>query len=129
MNVPAANSASEQAFQRCGSCGRLWNRWQDFVLDPGIRLIGLQAIPGLPDANLLIFEHRCGSTTSVLAKRLRHILPESLRAQEMPNLFGSDTCNQHCRSLEDLSACDRFCVNARDRQLILLLLSMKNGPD
>ncbi len=128
MNTPAENCNSDQFFQRCGSCGQFWKHWRDFALDRGIRLIGFQASPGLPDANLLIFEHRCGSSTSILARRLRHILPESPQALDLPNLFGSDTCNQHCRYPENLSVCDRSCVNARDRQLILLLLKMKGEP-
>ncbi len=125
MDTPAKEPGPAQAFQRCGSCGELWKDWRDFVLDPRIRLIGFQAFPSLPDANLLIFEHRCGSSVSVQARRLRHLLPDSMQALDLPNLFGSDTCNQHCRSLENLSACDRSCVNARDRQLVLLLLEMR----
>ncbi|MBZ5498844.1 MAG: hypothetical protein LAP85_20805 [Acidobacteriia bacterium] len=125
MNVEASDQNSNQAFQQCGSCGQLWNQWPDFILDRGVRLLGFQAIAGLPDANLLVFEHRCGGSVSVLAKRLRHMLPDSEQSANMPSLFGTEMCNQHCRSLENLEACDRPCVNARDRRLILVLLEMK----
>jgi len=90
-------------------------------------MIGFQAIPGLPDANLLIFVHCCGSTISILAKRLRHILPDPEQAGALPSLFGTDMCNQYCRFIESLEACDRHCVNARDRRLILMLLRMKKS--
>jgi hypothetical protein len=127
MNAGAANWNSNPPFQKCGSCGRRWGLWPDFILDPGVHLIGFQAISGLPDANLLVFDHSCGSSISVLAKRLRHILPDSDQAADLPSLFGTEMCNRYCQFLENLEGCDRPCVNARDRRLILMLLRMKKG--
>jgi hypothetical protein len=125
MSVEAGNSNPDSKFQKCGSCGRRWGEWPDFILDPEIQPIGFQAFPGLPDSNLLIFEHRCGSSISVLAKRLRHILADSEQAADLPVLFGTNECSGHCRFLENLEGCDRLCINARDRRLILKLLKMK----
>ena len=125
MNVETGNWNSNSQFQKCGSCGLSWDQWPDFILDSNIRPIGFQAIPGLPDANLLVFEHRCGSTISVLAKRLRHILADSEHAADLPVLFDTDRCCGHCRFLDDLERCDRLCINARDRRLMLMLLKMK----
>lgn len=119
---------ADPPFQTCGSCRERWQEWSDFILDPNIRLLGFQAISGLPDANLLVFEHRCGSSISLLAKRLRHILPVAEAAAEMTSLFGTGQCNQYCRFLDNLEACDRPCANARDRRLILALLNMKRNP-
>ena len=81
----------------------------------------------MPDANLLVFEHCCGSSISILAKRLRHILPDAEPATELQNLFGTDPCNQYCRFLDSLTACDRPCANARDRRLIHTVLKMKRS--
>ena len=127
MGLESQNLNSHRPFQKCGSCGQMWNQWPDFILDPDVRLLGFQAMPGMPDANLLIFVHACGSTISILAKRLRHILPGSDQAGELPSLFGTDTCNKYCRFIENLETCDRHCVNARDRRMILMLLRMKNS--
>jgi len=127
MNSAAPNPSSSQPFQKCGSCGQPWDQWSDFVLDPDIRLLGFQAISGLPDANLLVFEHCCGSSISILAKRLRHIFPDAEPETELQNLFGTDQCNQFCRFLEHLTACDRPCANARDRRLIQAVLKMKRS--
>jgi len=112
-------------FKTCGSCRKEWEGWQDFVLDPGIRILGFQAVEGLPDANLIVFEHKCGSSISLLAKRLRHLLPGPDEESRLPVLFGSDVCREHCRLIEDLEACDRPCANSRDRRLIQLLLSLR----
>jgi len=114
-------------FKTCGSCRKSWEHWQDFVLDPGVRLLGFQAIENLPDANLVVFEHKCGSSISLLAKRLRHLLDDHSDRERLPVLLGSDVCRKHCRLIEDLEACDRPCANSRDRRLIQLLLKMRRA--
>jgi hypothetical protein len=114
----------QTAFSACGSCRSNWASWDDFLADPALRLIGLQAYLPLPDANLLVFEHRCGSSVSVLAHRLRHLLPPA-EPGGLPSLRGTPACAGHCLSLADLAACDRPCSNARDRALIQLVLAAK----
>ena len=114
-----------RVFRTCGSCGQEWPNWEDFVRDPGVRLLGLQAITNLPDANLLVFEHRCGSSVSVLASRFRQFLPDSQDFSGRSSLRGTDQCSGHCLHLENLQQCDQPCINARDRRLILRLLEMK----
>jgi hypothetical protein len=114
-----------EAFRVCGSCDQVWRGWEDFVRDPGLRLLGLQAIAHLPDANLLVFEHRCGSSVSVLASRFHPFFPDFQDASDRCSLRGGDQCSGHCFCLEDLQQCDRPCINARDRRLILRLLEIK----
>jgi hypothetical protein len=113
------------SFKECGSCRQAWPDWQSFVRDPALRLLGLQAIPNLPDANVLVFEHRCGSSVSVLAHKLRHLLSDEDRAADRPLLFGTETCRGHCRIIENLATCDQPCANARDRRLALLIADEK----
>jgi hypothetical protein len=116
-----------RAFRVCGSCKQAWATWDAFVLDPGLRLLGLQMVPETPDASVLVFEHRCGSSISVLTPRLRHLLPEPAPDAPSTRLHGSSECRGHCRHLEDFAACDAPCSNARDRELILLVQRMKGG--
>lgn len=113
------------AFQICGSCRLSWATWEAFVLDPAVRLLGLQAVIANPDLNLLVFEHRCGSSISILARRLRHLLPGPAEGRPTTSLFATGQCHGHCRFLEDLEVCDSPCVNAHDRKLILLVNQMK----
>ncbi len=128
MAKTAESSTSSAPFQKCGSCSSTWNLWTDFILDPGIRLLGFQAISELPDANLIVFEHRCGSTISILAKRLRPLFPEIANATSISQvLYDSDACNHYCRHVENIEVCDRPCANARDRRMIHLLIKMKRG--
>jgi hypothetical protein len=112
-------------FQTCGSCKRAWPTWDSFVLDPAVRLLGFQSLVANPDFNALVFEHRCGSSISILTPRLRHLLPEPEPGDPTDSLRGTDPCRGHCRFLEDLEACDAPCRNARDRKLILLIQRMK----
>ena len=109
----------EPPFKTCGSCGRSWSDWRSFLLDRRVRLLGLQAAPGVADANAIVFEHRCGSTVSVLAHRLRRLLGPEEPVAGLAELYGSPGCNGNCRTIENLALCDRPCVNARDRKLTL----------
>jgi hypothetical protein len=125
MRMKADMPDPGQLFQKCGSCGHAWKDWRDFILDTHVRMLGFQAIVHLPDANLFVFEHRCGSSVSVLAKRLRHMVPELESDREERILFDSETCNRFCLSIDNLEMCDRPCANARDRRLIRMIMQMK----
>ncbi|HZT30052.1 MAG TPA: hypothetical protein VFA33_09225 [Bryobacteraceae bacterium] len=114
-------------FQVCGACKRAWPTWDGFVRDPTVRLLGLQSLAAKPDCNLLVFEHSCGSSISILARRLRHLLPEPEPDVPLPVLYGTDQCRGHCRFLEDLEACVAPCHNVRDRALILLVQCLKTA--
>ncbi len=115
-----AFEGAARPFQTCGACRTPWKTWHHFVVDPRVRLLGLQAVPLLPDVNLLIFEHGCGSSVSILTRRLQPLLPDDARAR-WPSLRDSAECPGHCRSLADIAACDRHCRNARERELIRLV--------
>jgi hypothetical protein len=108
----------------CGSCGRVWRSWEELLGDPGLRLLGLQAVRRVPDANLLVFEHRCGTSVSLLTKRLRHLIPEH-RADAWPSLRGTDQCRRRCLSLADHEPCDRCCRHARDRDLLAMVEALR----
>jgi hypothetical protein len=114
-------------FQTCGSCGGAWPTWDSFVQDPAVRLLGLQSVITNPDINLLVFEHGCGSSISILSKRLRYLLPEPKPGDPTVRLLGTEQCRGHCLHLGDLEACDAPCVNARDRELIRLVQRVKKG--
>ena len=115
----------KNGFRSCGSCGVSWDTWKDFVLDPHLEPLGLQVVPGRPEANVLVYSHRgCGSTVSVLATRLHHLLTD-LPPEELPVLRETADCSGHCDHLGDLSVCDNRCANARDRRLAILTQEMK----
>jgi hypothetical protein len=99
--------------------------WDSLILEPAVRLLGLQATITLPDVNLLVFEHNCGSSISILSRRLRHLLPEPRLDAPATRLLGTELCRGHCFLLRDLEACDAPCSNAREHELIRLVQDTK----
>jgi hypothetical protein len=128
MNEHASKEIRKHAFKTCRSCRIQWADWQQFLYDPAVSVLGLQAITSVPDSNLLMFEHRCGSTISVPARLLRPLFPEPEAKTELSLRFEKDGCEGHCRSIEDLATCRQPCINARDRRLLLRLLEIKRQP-
>ena len=117
MNQPEAHAASAP-FRTCGMCRKTWATREDFLEDPGIRLLGLQAVPELADANVLVFEHECGTSVSVLAHKLRDLLaPAEAHDATLPLLYGTEACQKLCTNIASRSTCDRPCRNAYDRRL------------
>lgn len=111
--------------QVCGACRESWSGWEAFLLDRKVRLVGFQPVVSDPDINLLIFEHRCGSSISVLTRRLRHLLPPPRSDAPRARLMDTAQCRGHCRVLGDLAGCDAPCSNARDRELIHLIRKIR----
>jgi hypothetical protein len=123
MTIPQASEGAEP-FRACGMCGRQWMTREELIADPELRLLGLQAIVDLPESNLVVFEHSCGTSVSVLATRLRDLLTDEPEGQEpLPLLFESPACGGHCGKLDDLEACEQPCSNARDRRLVIWIAS------
>jgi hypothetical protein len=116
-------------FRICGACKYAWPTWDGFVQDRAVRFLGLQSVAVEPDCNLFVFEHSCGSSVSVLARRLRHLLPETESDGPRPFLFGDRECRGHCQVPSDLEMCDAPCGNVRDRTLILLIQCLKQAAD
>lgn len=117
----------DEGFRTCGACRRRWSTPADFLDDAGLSVVGLQVAKHVPEANLLVFEHACGSSVSVLTSRLRFLLGEPTAGTGDPDLYDTDTCLALCRVLREWALCDRPCVNARDRRLLQVVLSRKGG--
>jgi hypothetical protein len=127
MSDAAAKDGVPAPFRTCGACRRQWTTSAAFLDDAGLTVVGLQVAEHMPEANLLVFEHVCGSSVSVRAARLRFLLPDPAEGEGLADLWGTEECQQLCRHLDDWMACDRPCVNARDRHLLQLVLRIKAG--
>ena len=93
MNGESSHPGNTVTFCVCGRCHRQWTVWREFILDPEVRLLGLQHVQNLPDGNLLVFDHSCGTSISILARQLRSFLPEPSESTKLNNcsLVGSIT--------------------------------------
>jgi hypothetical protein len=112
-------------FRTCGMCGRVWETCEQFLEDPEIHLIGLQVMGDLPDANVVVFEHVCGTSVSVLAHRLHDLLgPVADGEWPLALLYGSKDCHGLCIDVGNLDGCDRLCRNAFDRRVTAWIARM-----
>lgn len=112
-------------FATCGACRRHWATWQEFLDDSEVSLVGLQMAEHVPDANLLVFEHACGSSISVRTARLRFLVVEDDREPDPPARLGTEACQEVCKRLAEWKTCDRPCVNARARRVLQRILQIK----
>ena len=117
-----------EPFRACGACGKRWPTAAAFLDDGALVVVGLQVAAHLPEANLIVFEHGCGSSVSVRTSRLRFLLPDPTEGAHATDLFDTEQCQQLCRQLAEWAACDRPCVNARDRHLLQVRLRIKSWP-
>jgi hypothetical protein len=121
----SSQSTATTPYRTCGCCGKQWTTWRDFVSDSELRLLGLQMVPNLPDGTLLVFDHCCGTSISLFARRLRSFLPQLDDELDPPDQLGYEECKDRCPELEDLLACDRACARARDRRLVQVILELR----
>ncbi len=121
MEDPVTASAM---FKVCGSCRRAWPTWESFVTDPEVRLLGLQSRASLPEATVLIFEHWCGSSVSILTSRLRYLVPHHPGAK-WPCLRGTDQCPGHCEDFSDHGRCVEPCRLALDREILAIAVALQ----
>lgn len=111
-------------FKVCGSCRRTWSTWEEFVTDPEVRLLGLQSRASLPEATVLVFEHFCGSSVSILASRLHHLVPHHPGAR-WPCLCDTDACPGHCLDFRDHGRCVECCRLAMDREILAIATALQ----
>ncbi|MBW1809081.1 MAG: hypothetical protein JRJ87_12875 [Deltaproteobacteria bacterium] len=103
---------SSDPFRICRLCNQSWSSFDEFIHDPKIQLVGLQAVPKIPKASVLVFIHEgCGSI-SVLTSKLRALL-------DLPQGYdpAAEACQGCFRDLTELCACKLPCTIAGDRQL------------
>jgi len=116
--------AAAPVFKVCGSCRHTWRTWEDFVTDPEVRLLGLQSSATVPDATVLVFEHFCGTSVSMLTRRLYHLVPDH-PAADWPSLRGSDECPGHCLDRADRAPCSQRCRHSLDRDVMALIIALR----
>jgi len=109
-------------FKVCGSCRHTWRTWEDFVADPEVRLLGLQSSDTVPAATVLVFEHWCGTSVSILTRRLHHLVPDH-PAVDWPSLRDSDECPGHCLDTADRAPCNQRCRHSLDRDILALIVA------
>jgi len=128
MDDRASSAIATEPFRFCGACRRHWADATAFLTDSTLAIVGLQVVQHLSEANLIVFEHACGSSVSVRTSRLRFLLPDPEDGVDLPDRWGTEECRSLCRRLDEWAACDRPCINSRDRELLRVLIRIKTAP-
>ena len=116
------NTMNNGPFRTCRLCNQSWSTFDEFIHDPKIQLVGLQAVPKIPKASVLVFIHEgCGSI-SILTSTLRQLL--DLPPVDDP---AAEECQGCFRDLAELCVCTRPCTVASDRQLTQRVIELKQA--
>jgi len=107
-------------FKICPNCTHIWNAKDDFLQDPFVCLVGFQANFNETEPGLYLFNHipagnTCNTTMAVEMDDFL-LLYNGPMFEEIK--FGSSTCEDHCRSVEDLGLCPGECKNAIARKIM-----------
>jgi hypothetical protein len=118
------SAVATEVFKVCGSCRRTWLTWEEFVTDPEVRLLGLQSRASVPDATVLVFEHFCGSSVSILTHRLHHLLPDH-PAAAWRSRRDTDRCPGPCLEFSDHARCVERCRHVLDREILAIATALQ----
>ncbi|NJD17899.1 MAG: hypothetical protein FIA95_01235 [Gemmatimonadetes bacterium] len=118
------SALATEVFKVCGSCRRTWHTWEEFVTDPEVRLLGLQSRASVPEATVLVFEHFCGGSVSILTHRLHHLVPGH-PAAGWPSLRDTDRCPAHSLDISDHRRCVERCRHVLDREIVAIATALQ----
>ena len=114
-------------FKSCTLCKKIWSDRDSFLRDPAIELIGYQADIDDIEYGLFFFNHnhdQCGTTLSLSVKIFLDLYDGPIYTE---NLYGTDSCGEHCLHQYDLEPCPKKCACAYIRELLQHLRIMTNS--
>jgi hypothetical protein len=108
-------------FKICPKCTHIWKVKDDFLQDPTVCLVGFQADFKGTEPGQYLFNHipagnTCNTTMAVKVDDFLSLYSGPM-FEEIK--FGSPTCEDHCRSIEDLDLCPVECKNAIARKIMV----------
>jgi hypothetical protein len=108
-------------FKTCPKCTHTWKAKDDFLQDPAVCLVGFQAYfkdtkPGYYLFNHIPTDNTCNTTMAVKVDDFLSLYSGPM-FEEIK--FDSPTCEDHCRSIDDLDLCPVECKNAIARKIMV----------
>jgi hypothetical protein len=106
-------------FKKCTTCDQPWNSQNDFLNDPDLELIGYQVhFEDLKQGLFLFNHHVCKSTISISSDQFNNLYHGPIYEE---NLFGSETCPNHCLGKTNLLPCPAKCECSYVRDVIQII--------
>ncbi|MBD3256818.1 hypothetical protein GF377_00195 [candidate division GN15 bacterium] len=108
-------------FKQCPKCDE-WFSVHDILDNPDIQPTGMTFEDLESLSNLFFFNHNCehcGTTFAIPVTEFGQYIHENIPPQP---LTGTDKCNRHCLSIDDLSECGAECLFAPYRRFLLAMI-------
>ena len=106
--------------KKCPLCGMRFTV-QDLISKPEITPLGMQIDEDEENASFYYFNHdvpECGTSFTVAVMEFASVIDELIPPDD---LFGTDSCGEHCVRLDDLRVCQHDCKWAPFRRFIVKL--------
>jgi len=114
----------DKEIKQCPKCGLRFTL-RDILENRDIIPIGMASDDNDPELNFYYFNHEsvsCKTTFTVPLSAFEQIINEDIPEHI---LMGTDCCEEHCSSIEDLSLCSQECRYAPYRRLLLSMIEKK----
>ncbi len=119
MNQGAISTAHvEPVFKTCSNCGRRWERLEEFIQDPAIKLNGYMPTFDNLLTGLFLFNHCCGTTLACPVGLFSHLFDGPVYRTRKT---GTSECPGHCLNKTDLEPCPVKCNCAFVRETLVIL--------
>jgi hypothetical protein len=117
-----------EAFKTCSLCRHCWQRLNDFVLDPALRVEGYQASFLDPKKGLILLTHQAENCDTTLAIKVEALEPLYDGPTYLERHTGGDDCGGYCLSQGKLEECLAECDMAWVRKVLQLLRRHEMPP-
>ena len=107
-------------FKRCPNCGFAWQKRDDFLEDPDLRVIGYQVNFKALTAGIFLFNHCCRGTLAIHAADFCDMECGPMFKER---LTGSDACPGHCLHEDNLGDCPARCECSFVRRILKTIRS------
>lgn len=79
-----------EIFHKCSSCKKIWRTRSGFLDDPDLVVIGYQENYPKPGQGFFLFNHKCGTTTSVSVSKFYGLLGICKKKKDDPTPEAED---------------------------------------
>lgn len=113
-----SKSAAENPFKQCPNCAQTWQNREEMLADPQVFIIGYQAHFQELEIGLFLFNHSCGTTFSIEARRFIDLYNGPVFKERKT---GSPDCMGYCLKRDCLQPCPAKCECAYVRELVQIV--------
>ncbi len=110
-------------FKKCPNCGFVWNKREDFLEDPEIRICGYQLNRSKLLSGLFLFHHGCLTTLAIEVEQFRDLYTGAVHQSLEKN---PEHCPGYCDARDSLQKCTVLCEGVFAREILLMI---KNWPN